>query len=226
MARASPKEHASQNVCRVPGTAGMEQTGRLAPQANRASKRPVCTSPWEPARYDLGELYAKYLQGRRGGDDEQSRKRIRRAERFQVFLALAAYWPCWPIHSHGLTLGIVRSPEPGPSSLTPSARRGSGDRARQPALPAATAFILIASFAGISRADNPAEAVRDGLRWYGKGDFDKARDKFGAAREQFDSGDAGKAAIAVFDQACLAPRIRKGDVAQAQGVVSEGWSRT
>ena len=38
--------------------------------------------------YDLGELYAKYLQGRRGGE-EQSGKRIRRAEQFQIFLALA-----------------------------------------------------------------------------------------------------------------------------------------
>ena len=38
--------------------------------------------------YDLGELYAKYLQGRRGGE-EQSKKRIRRGDRFQIFLALA-----------------------------------------------------------------------------------------------------------------------------------------
>ncbi len=38
--------------------------------------------------YDLGELYAKYLQGRRGSD-EQSHQRIRRADRFQIFLALA-----------------------------------------------------------------------------------------------------------------------------------------
>jgi Ca-activated chloride channel family protein len=38
--------------------------------------------------YDLGELYAKYLQGRRAGE-EQTYKRIRRAEQFQIFLALA-----------------------------------------------------------------------------------------------------------------------------------------
>src|SRR4029077_14457859 len=53
-----------------------------------------------------------------------------------------------------------------------------------------------------------------GLRWYGKGEFDKARDRFAAAREQFDSGDAGKAAIAAFDQACASHR--KGDAAQAR----------
>src|SRR5580704_13020914 len=38
--------------------------------------------------YDLGELYAKYLKDRRGGD-EQSHRRIRRSEQFQIFLALA-----------------------------------------------------------------------------------------------------------------------------------------
>ena len=81
-------------------------------------------------------------------------------------------------------------------------------------MPVSTALVLVASLAGISRADNPAEAVREGLRWYGKGEFDKARDRFAAAREQFDSGDAGKAAIAAFDQACAAHR--KGDVAQAR----------
>src|SRR5262249_21209935 len=38
--------------------------------------------------YDRGELYAKYLQGRRAGD-AQSGKRIRRADQFQLFLAMA-----------------------------------------------------------------------------------------------------------------------------------------
>ena len=37
--------------------------------------------------YDLGELYAKYLQGRRGSEEQS--KRIRRADQFQIFLALA-----------------------------------------------------------------------------------------------------------------------------------------
>ncbi|MEQ1826205.1 MAG: VWA domain-containing protein, partial [Pirellula sp.] len=38
--------------------------------------------------YDLGELYTKYLQGKRG-DDSTSQTRVRRAERFQIFLAVA-----------------------------------------------------------------------------------------------------------------------------------------
>ena len=98
----------------------------------------------------------------------------------------------------------------------PRTRSGEdrGARARQPPCPSAPALLLVASLAGISRADNPADAVREGLRSYGKGEFDKARDRFAAAREQFDKGDAAKAAIAAFDQACALHR--KGDVAQAR----------
>ena len=54
--------------------------------------------------------------------------------------------------------------------------------------------------------------VREGLHSYSKGEFEKARDKFAAAREQFDSANSAKAAIAAFDQACASHR--KGDVAQ------------
>ena len=38
--------------------------------------------------YDLGELYATHLHGRNGNDTE-SRTRIRRADRFQIFLTLS-----------------------------------------------------------------------------------------------------------------------------------------
>src|SRR5579863_5134304 len=40
--------------------------------------------------YDLGELYVDYLQGRRGAESS-AQKRIRRAEQFQIFLALALF---------------------------------------------------------------------------------------------------------------------------------------
>ena len=83
-----------------------------------------------------------------------------------------------------------------------------------PALPVSTVLLLTSTLAATSRADNPSEAIRDGLSSYRKGEFDKARDKFAAAREQFDSGDTGKAAIAAFDQACASHR--KGDMAQAR----------
>ena len=49
---------------------------------------------------------------------------------------------------------------------------------------------------------------------YQADEFDKAREKFAAAREEFDRADAGKSAIASFDEACAAHR--KGDVAHAR----------
>ena len=92
--------------------------------------------------------------------------------------------------------------------------KASGARARRPAQPVSTALVLVATLAGTSRADDPAEAMREGLRSYGQGEFDKARDRFAAAREQFDGRDAAKCRTAAFDQACAAHR--KGDAAQAR----------
>ena len=161
--------------------------------------------------YDLGELYAKYLQGRRGSD-EQSHKRIRRADQFQIFLALTLL----ALLADSFTCpypASVTIPDRGIEPRATAPRRPS-DRSRRPSLPISTATVLVACFPGISRADNPAQAVREGLRSYGKGEFDKARDRFAAAREQLDNADASKAAIAAFDLACASHR--KGDVAQAR----------
>ena len=161
--------------------------------------------------YDLGELYAKYLQGRRGGDGQTS-KRIRRSDQFQIFLAFALL----ALLFDSFTRPYSSAVESVGSAIEPRARArtATGAGAGRPAVPVSLAFVLITSCAGVGRAENPADAVRDGLRWYGKGDFEKARDKFATAREQFDAGDAGKAAIAAFDQACALHR--KGDVAQAR----------
>ena len=186
---------------RVSGAPGLEQAGRLAAQGYRAQDvRRLCSRG--NAAYDLADLYAKYLQGRRGSD-EQSRKRIRRADRFQIFLALAllalladAFTRAYP--------RAVKAPEPEAEPRS-NPERPWCQSPSHPTVP--TALFLIATLAGTSRADDPAEAVREGLRSYGKGEFDKARDSFAAAREQFDSGDAAKAAIAAFDQAW--PRIAK-----------------
>jgi len=161
--------------------------------------------------YDLGDLYAKYLQGRRGSD-EQSQKRMRRANQFQVFLALAllALLADALVRPYPVTVK-ARERELEPRA---SAHRRSGAKSHEPTVPVSTAIVLVTCLTGIARADNPAEAVREGLRSYGKGEFDKARDRFAAAREQFDKADAARAAIAAFDQACAAHR--KGDVAQAR----------
>ena len=161
--------------------------------------------------YDLGELYAKYLQGRRGSE-EQTSKRIRRAEQFQIFLALALL----ALLADAFTRPYRSVARAGEQAHEPpaGARRRTGIASRQPAAQVATAVLLAASFAGICGADDPTEAVREGLSWYGKGEFDKAKDRFAAARDQFGSGDDSKAAIAAFDLACAAHK--KGDVAQAR----------
>ena len=108
----------------------------------------------------------------------------------------------------------VQVSEQGLESRAGARGETAASRSRQPATTVATAVVLVATLAGMSGADDPAEAVRQGLSWYGKGDFEKARDRFAAAREQFDTGDAAKAAIAAFDQACASHR--KGDVSQAR----------
>jgi Ca-activated chloride channel family protein len=161
--------------------------------------------------YDLGELYAHYLQGRRGGDAE-GRKRIRRADQFQIFLALALLALLADLLTRPYPVA-ARPPEPG-IELRAGARGGSRVRGGHPALPVATALVFCAAIAGAGRVDNPNEAVHEGLRWYRNNEFAKARDSFASAREQFDRRDAARAAIAAFDEACALHR--KGDVAQAR----------
>jgi len=161
--------------------------------------------------YDLGELYAKYLQGRRGSD-KQTQKRIRRSDQFQVFLAMALLALLADAFTRPYR-AAAKSPEPESEPVARSAKR-AGAKAREHATSVLTALVLVATLGAIGRADNPAEAVREGLRWYGNGEFEKARVKFQEAREQFDKDNAGKAAISAFDQACAAHR--KGDLAQAR----------
>ena len=77
--------------------------------------------------YDLGELYATHLHGRRGNDTE-SRTRIRRSDQFQIFLALSLL---------ALLADLFTRPYPvvntstGEASAAPSPLRASG---RQPAV--------------------------------------------------------------------------------------------
>ena len=160
--------------------------------------------------YDLGELYANYLHGRRGSEDQTS-KRIRRGEQFQIFLALALLALLADAFTRVYPVAQVR-PEP-PPAFRP-ARQEQAAKAGKAAVPMGAAILLAASLGGTSRADNPADTVRAGLRSYSKGEFEKASDSFAAAREQFNEKDADKAAIAAFDQACALHR--KGDVAQAR----------
>ena len=74
--------------------------------------------------------------------------------------------------------------------------------------------MLAASLAGISRADNPSDVVREGLRWYGKANLRRRGTNSRRPVSNSTVRDSAKAAIAAFDQACASHR--KGDVAQAR----------
>jgi Ca-activated chloride channel family protein len=139
--------------------------------------------------YDLGELYTNYLQSRRGSEQE-SQKRIRRAEQFQVFLALALLALLADLVTRPYRV-VVKSAEQGLDPVA-AARARTRARAPQPAVTIATAFVLSAALAPTTRADNPEAAVREGLRLYGANQFEKAQDRFASAREQFDKADANR----------------------------------
>ena len=204
---------------RVPGAAGLEQARRLAPQGDRAQDvRRLC--PGGNPRLRSGRALREIPSGPARQRTSKASKRIRRADQFQIFLALALL---------ALLADAFTRPYPARSSLPRQrleSRRASAraavPRARRPAVPVATALVLVASLAGVSRADNPADAVREGLRWYGKGEFDKAARQFAAAREQFDSGDAGQGRDRrVRPGLRLASQGRRG---ASPGMVPEGWS--
>jgi len=166
--------------------------------------------------YDLGELYADYLQGKRGAEGA-SQKRIRRSDQFQLFLALALL----ALLADLCVRSSSRAAEPAQMVLSDEEESGrlNGKRARRSVLPATSALVLMGCLSAFAlsasaRADEAEEAVRDGLRLYASDEFDKARDKFAAAAEDFGSEAAEKAAIAAFDEACASHR--KGDFDHAR----------
>ena len=162
--------------------------------------------------YDLGELYTHHLHGR-SGDDTESRTRIRRAERFQIFLALSLLALLADLFTRPYS--VVKTSGPQGFEQPRGAVRGrTKAKIHQAQLPSVGAVVLCVLLTGISRADNPDAAVRDGMRLYRADDFEKAREKFAQAREEFGRSDAGKSAIAAFDEACASHR--KGDVAHAR----------
>src|SRR5262249_38984215 len=132
--------------------------------------------------YDLGELYTQYLHGRRGSE-EQGQKRVRRADQFQIFLAIALF----ALLADAFTRLYPRATSAPAPSLEPRVAGRTESRARHPEIPVEAALVICTILTGVSRADNPAAGVRQGLTSYQRGEFDRARDQFAAAREKFDS---------------------------------------
>jgi Ca-activated chloride channel family protein len=165
--------------------------------------------------YDLGELYTNHLQGRRS-NDATAQQRIRRSERFQIFLGIA-------LVSLLIDLCIGTYRRPARSKVDDEE---SDDRSRSVEKKVAKSGVSIASIVsfafltltsglcGVGLAIEPDAAVREGLRLYSSEKFEEAREKFAAAGEELDKQKSAATAIAAFDEACA--YHRKGDTEHAR----------
>lgn len=161
--------------------------------------------------YDLGELYTTHLQGRKG-HDAASQQRIRRSERFQIFLGIAllallldlCIWPYRrPVRSSSAG---DDDEEPNWTTEQPGRNAGRSRSNRSGAL-----LTSVALFVGLGQqclAVDPGATVREGLQLYAKEQFDDARDKFASAASELEQKKSAAAAIAAFDEACSAHRKR------------------
>jgi len=155
--------------------------------------------------YDLGELYTKYLQGRRG-DDATSQTRIRRAERFQIFLAIALLallidMFIIPFRSGWRPKSSMPIPKPISSSPAAVAQIGLG-------------FFWVLMTGVPLHADDSVSKVREGLKFFADQKYDEAHDAFAVAASQLGEQKSPKAMVAIFDEACAFHR--KGDFDKAK----------
>ncbi|MFN0053147.1 MAG: VWA domain-containing protein [Planctomycetales bacterium] len=164
--------------------------------------------------YDLGELYADYLQGRRGAADE-SHTRLVRAEQFQLFLAVAL-----------LALLVDLCIWPYCAATPPPARQGAAvvTTRRSSVLPVAVGLLCWLGVVAPVIAGEPQSAVREGLRLYSAGEFEPAREQFAAAAAALSEQKGSPSAIATFDEACACHR--QGETERARELyLQAGLSR-
>ena len=163
--------------------------------------------------YDLGELYTNHLQGRHGRDSATQQK-IRRSERFQIFLAIALtalLIDLWiPLYRKTSVL-----PQNEQTPAKPSKGREGQMRPGSRSNALIAVILMLNSFAAVGRATEPNAAIRNGLRLYSKEQYDEAKSQFAAASEELDKRKStAAAAVAAFDEACAAHR--KGDLEHAR----------
>ncbi len=158
--------------------------------------------------YDLGELYASHLQGRKG-DDSETQQRIRKSERFQIFLAITLL---------ALFVDLFVSRYTRPVSKVDSASSAQSATKRQ--APVRTKLIASVSLLLMMlplRAADGGEShnkVREGLHLYQQEKYEAAGKEFAAAAEELEKEKSEKAAIAAFDEACA--YHRNGDHEKAR----------
>ena len=162
--------------------------------------------------YDLGELYTNHLQGRHGRDSATQQK-IRRSERFQLFLAMtlaALLIDLWiPLYRKSVAL-----PEYDQTPAKPPKRKEAQMRPNSRSNAAIAVALMLNGLAAVCSATEPNAAIRNGLRLYSKEQYDEAKTQFAAASEELDKRKSAAAAIAAYDEACAAHR--KGDLEHAR----------
>jgi Ca-activated chloride channel family protein len=141
--------------------------------------------------YDLAELYGQYLRGKRG-DVSGTQMRLRKAEQFQIFLAIACF--AWLI------------------DLAVQPYRPSSKLLRQAIV---LCFALFAcGTTKTSVAEESVSQIRSGLRFYSEQKFDEAHKAFAAASNALKDSASPSRYIAAFDDACALHR--QGDLEQAK----------
>lgn len=178
--------------------------------------------------YDLGELYAQHLQGRTG-DQSETQQRIRKSERFQIFLSLSLLALLIDLCISRYSNIPVRQSTAAPTAPgAPVIRSSRSDRertsSRAPSLPATThrSSMTLPLLAGISislmsekvLAGESHEQVREGLKHYQAAEYDSAEKLFATAAEKLDKDRSSQSAVAAFDEACALHR--KGDKEKAR----------
>ena len=178
--------------------------------------------------YDLGELYAQHLQGRTG-DQSETQQRIRKSERFQIFLSLSllallidlciSRYSNSPVRQSTVALTAPTSP-----AIRSSRSTGKTRTAGAPSLPDAShrSSLTLPLLAGISiglmsdqiNAGESHEQIREGLKHYQAAEYDSAEKLFATAAEELDKTRSSQAAVAAFDEACALHR--KGDKEKAR----------
>ena len=162
--------------------------------------------------YDLGELYTNHLQGRHGPDSATQQK-IRRSERFQIFLAMALaalLIDLWiPLYRNAATL-----PQYDQKPVKPQNGKQSQMKANSRSNAAIAVLFMLNSLVSVCSATEPSAAIRNGLRFYSKEQYDEAKTEFAAAGEELDKRKSAATAIAAYDEACAAHH--KGDLEHAR----------
>jgi Ca-activated chloride channel homolog len=173
--------------------------------------------------YDLGELYASHLRGRKGSDGTTV-QRVRRSEQFQIFLSLA-------LVALLIDLSIGRYRRTGPE--LPEAHGSSIQNSESKSLDnpknadvkirrtkdlAATAVLLLVIHAlcgSMVQAAESKKQIREGLQLYADEKFDEAGKKFAAAGAELIKEKSAAAATAAFDEACAQHRLGKRESARS-----------